>query len=934
MKKNDWLLFAAVGLYSFLFYQQTLGINFLIFTLFLVTALSVSNTHLLKNKPWLIAAFGSLVSAGCIACYGNGLSFTANFISLSLLSALSCNPRTSVVFSLIASFYSYLTAIVFIVLDYIEKKKARVISPENTLVSKAWLIGVPVLVAGVFFFMYRAANPLFYNLTRELTFNFISWGWVMFTLGGLVLLYGFFYHRPIAELTFIDAYASDYLYSSEEKPLYFLGKKWSLAQEVFTGTVLLLLLNGLLLFVNGLDFTFLYLSQDLPEGMTYSESVHQGIGMLITSIIVAIAVILFFFRGELNFNNQNKNLKLLAYIWILQNAFMLISTAYRNYFYIQEYSLTYKRIGVFVYLLLVLAGLLTTAIKIARVKSNWYLFRQNAWVAYAVLVLACLVNWDLLITRFNITQSYQHHKQLDQEYLLELSETNLPELVSLQNEPAIFPEAPDESGVAHPKLINLEYPTDSVFYFKSQVHRELVNYLLETDQADWQSWNWDQHRIWNNLTALEKSGTIPELYLSNQNHKQLPFTVYFPGLHTLNLRKNELDNLTGLQNLPELQNLDLSYNKLSTINSLPALPKLKVLNLSENEFSNLEALNRLPALEKLDLEKTQVYNLNTLPIFPNLTYLNLSNTNITDYQALQKYPKLKFLLLRNSLHQGASSIPALSSVRWLDISGNTLSNQNQVAFKNLARLSQVTHLDLSFNNLKSLTFENEKVTQKSSKVTTPPKPATIVPEPLLAYKHLESLNLFNNKIKSLATIQSYPSLQELYLGMNKIQSLEPLAGLPNLQVLNLEQNQLTRIDILAKTTTLKELNLFGNTIYLDKQVFNQLFRLQKLDVSKNRLNDINALSDCISLSYLDISQNHITSLNGCRQLKNLQYLLINDNPVQDYSALYKLKNLKVLVVDKAISEADYQALTQALPGTQIRRANTYATEAIASTYEQ
>ena len=41
MKKNDWLLFAAVGLYSFLFYQQTLGINFLIFTLFLVTALSV-----------------------------------------------------------------------------------------------------------------------------------------------------------------------------------------------------------------------------------------------------------------------------------------------------------------------------------------------------------------------------------------------------------------------------------------------------------------------------------------------------------------------------------------------------------------------------------------------------------------------------------------------------------------------------------------------------------------------------------------------------------------------------------------------------------------------------------------------------------------------------------------------------------------------------
>ena len=39
MKRNDWILLIAVAAYSFLFYEQSPGINFLIFTIVLLACL-------------------------------------------------------------------------------------------------------------------------------------------------------------------------------------------------------------------------------------------------------------------------------------------------------------------------------------------------------------------------------------------------------------------------------------------------------------------------------------------------------------------------------------------------------------------------------------------------------------------------------------------------------------------------------------------------------------------------------------------------------------------------------------------------------------------------------------------------------------------------------------------------------------------------------
>jgi hypothetical protein len=130
----------------------------------------------------------------------------------------------------------------------------------------------------------------------------------------------------------------------------------SVGNLVYTGVLLLAMLNILLATVNGLDIYYLGILHTTPAGITFSQYLHNGTDSLIASIILAVSVILFYFRGYLNFYEGNKWLKALTYLWIAQNIMLVISTAYRNTVYIGDYGLTHKRIGVYVYLIPVCHG--------------------------------------------------------------------------------------------------------------------------------------------------------------------------------------------------------------------------------------------------------------------------------------------------------------------------------------------------------------------------------------------------------------------------------------------------------------------------------------------------------------------------------------------------------------------------------------------------
>ncbi len=490
MKKNDWILAITVAAYSYLFYQQTAGINFLLFNLLLVTILLINDKTRIKSVYWMLAACGSLLSAIGISYYGNGLAVTANLISLSMLSALSYNTQTSVIAALLFSSYSYASSIVQMIMDW----QSRMQKEQPTFQKKGRLIVIPLLITVLFFFMYRSSNALFNDFIEGLNLDFISMKWILFTLGGLVLAYGFFYHHPIEAISNWERNTTNDIDPLNTESIRLFGKNISVTDGEFSGKWLFLLLNLLLLSVNILDIRFL-LDRTLPKGVTYSAFVHQGTGMLITSIICAVLIILFYFRGALNFSEKNKTIKLLAYFWIAQNVFMILSTAFRNNIYVNEYGLTYKRIGVYVYLLLSLIGLVTTAIKIRSHKTNMYLFRINGWLFYSVLQFSMFINWDRIITDYNIHNA----KQLQVDYLLELSYSNLSQLFMIEEQ-----EFKRDKSVTYP-------------YTEFERRRNAKkNYFLENkENLDWRSWYLESNIIHDELKTLTPSMAVMK---QNNNH--------------------------------------------------------------------------------------------------------------------------------------------------------------------------------------------------------------------------------------------------------------------------------------------------------------------------------------------------------------------------------------------------------------------------------
>ncbi|PLW94824.1 MAG: hypothetical protein C0592_01745 [Marinilabiliales bacterium] len=441
MKRNDVLIIVSTLLYSFFFYKQMPGINYLLFSIVLVFMLGLRKDNVFADKRWMVLAALSLLTGVFVLIHGTVISVISNFIALSMLAVNSLYVKSSFFFSFFVSIFSYLSSFVYLILDLVDRKP-REPKPEEegdkkksgffVDVSTKLVLGIiGFLVIALFFVIYRRANPLFKDFTDRINLDFISIQWLTFTFLGFLLMYGFFKIRHDKKLHESDSQESGEL--NEErvhaKPNAFLGFIIPVQMEALIGVVFLAILNILLLMLNSLDLSFMFGGADLPDGITYSEYVHKGVGNLIFSVVLVILITMYFFRGQLNFfkgSGGSKAVRILAFLWLVQNLIMLISTAFRNQEYISEYSLTYKRIGVYVWLVLTAVGLITTFYKIGAKKSMWYLIRINSWSFLIVIILLGSTNWDMLIAKYNTRNIAENFDDLDFEYLMNLNSNAMP----------------------------------------------------------------------------------------------------------------------------------------------------------------------------------------------------------------------------------------------------------------------------------------------------------------------------------------------------------------------------------------------------------------------------------------------------------------------------------------------------------------------------
>lgn len=420
MKKNDILLMAFAILFSGLFYLQVPGINYLLFTLLLSATILLTHPEKRKDRRWWYYCAGANLCGAAVFAVNSDLSVFACIVSVLVLCGKSASPGNSVIACFLLSLYSLVTSFIQRMIEL--KRPAEDSASGNQQLTVSIVIACVAIV--VFFFLYRAANPLFDDFARTISLNWLSFGWLNFTLLSVAIIYGLVRSRRLDWIVQTDLRISKNIAGTATENA---GTAKSGATAVL---VLFAVLNLMLLITNGLDIASIYITRQLPANITLSDFVHDAVAGIVVSVVIAVSLIAWFFRGGLNFEQAGRPVKRMVYAWIAQSMLVVLNAMMRNYWYIQQYQLTYLRICVFVFLALCGMGLALTYIKVAHKKSAWSLLAGNVNVWLAVLLLASPVNWDRVITRYNIQHSSKA-RQLDMAYLFSLSDANLPDLVQL-----------------------------------------------------------------------------------------------------------------------------------------------------------------------------------------------------------------------------------------------------------------------------------------------------------------------------------------------------------------------------------------------------------------------------------------------------------------------------------------------------------------------
>ena len=268
-----------------------------------------------------------------------------------------------------------------------------------------------VAIASAFGLLYALSNS---RLTDELAAAlanvfYVDWWWssasfTMQAIGWSLLAAGALYAAPsfrrVAAQPFGKTPAKDLPRVSGKSV-----SNWS------TVSITLVAVNALALLLNTTDGFTTWFGEVSTSGAELTRGVHLGTYTLITAIVLASGYLIHAFeRGVPDAQRARQ----LGVAWLAQNFVMVLTVALRNYQYTDAYGLTYKRIGVYLFLICASTGLYFLSQQIGGARRLEFAVKRQAWAVFAVLAVAALPNWPALITRYNLSEA---RAQLDTEYL-------------------------------------------------------------------------------------------------------------------------------------------------------------------------------------------------------------------------------------------------------------------------------------------------------------------------------------------------------------------------------------------------------------------------------------------------------------------------------------------------------------------------------------
>ncbi|MFD1469211.1 DUF4153 domain-containing protein [Hymenobacter caeli] len=498
------LLPLGVVLFDWLFWAEKTGVNLLLYSVFVVGCqLAVLPRHAPARRAGLfwLAVAGSLFGGLMAAVYGSGAAALASGASLLLVVGYANQPHLRLLaFALLTAAGSAAQAGAAVPRAWPGR------GVRGGQVRRGWYYGRlllgPLAVLGLFHGLFAVANPRYAALSGRALAAVGTWlarlwpdwsvGHVLFLGLGYWLAAGALVAVPVYYFADREARLGEFVRRQRDRVASFGVRRpdfrrrnfqtLDLRQEWLMAVAALGLVNALLLAVNAIDINWLWFGFEPAPGFDLAQFVHEGTYVLIFSILLAMGIVLWFFRRNLNFYGPGLPwLRAGATAWVLQNAVLAVSVGLRNYYYIQHRGLAYKRLGVCFFLLLTLFGLGTMLLKIWQRRSVYFLVRCNALAAYAVLLVLAAGNWEVWMARYNLQARFH---TVDVGFLLDMPGRVLPELQAARAVLNRVPQLTGSTSYGAPVVI-------SAADAQSRLDAAVAAWRQrQRTYADWQGWNY------------------------------------------------------------------------------------------------------------------------------------------------------------------------------------------------------------------------------------------------------------------------------------------------------------------------------------------------------------------------------------------------------------------------------------------------------------
>lgn len=452
------------------------------------------------DRELIATLLGTILSVVFVVIHNSNLAIFVNILSIILLTGKILYPiRGSLLFALgFAGPHLIIAQFEFFkVISSLSSSKPRLARILKWL--RILLISTGIII--LFVVLYQASNPVFSDLISGITAKIDAFFNAVFKIVKIEVILTFIFGLAVCDFLLLKSNNQRLINEVNAASEYLFRNKVAIKSQMLNmefkrewkaAFVVLIILNLLLLIINSIDIYWVWFNFEW-DGDYLKQFVHEGTYMLIFSILVSVIVSLYLFRSNLNFFSKNKSIKILTYIWLSQNMILAISVGIRNLHYIYYYALAYKRIGVIFFLVATIIGLVTVIIKIQQKRSIHYLLRTNAMSIYLILISMSIVNWDVVIAKFNFSNSSRSFVHFN--FLWSLSNNALPylnkdldELISIEKGNERFPS-------------KITYMPASTYH--EQVNERIERFTVDYEKRHWLSWNYASHRAYNELKTLK-----------------------------------------------------------------------------------------------------------------------------------------------------------------------------------------------------------------------------------------------------------------------------------------------------------------------------------------------------------------------------------------------------------------------------------------------